>query len=128
MSSLRDELTTYEQNLRHAHSQIQELTKRNQHYSLELEKAKVGIVTMQQHMKNMKVNMGHLKHKMDAAAKETERQVGRCVVFSTGHTSLETIGIGICAFVHFCICILHLYFAFCILCILHLCILHHDQY
>jgi len=42
---------------------------------MELEKAKVGILTMKQHMKKMKVNMGQLKQKMDAATQETERQV-----------------------------------------------------
>lgn len=30
---------------------------------------------MKKHMQNMKMNMGQLKHKMDAAQAETERQV-----------------------------------------------------
>ena len=42
---------------------------------MELEKARTGILTMKQHMKLMKVNMGQLKQKMHQAAEETERQV-----------------------------------------------------
>eukprot|EP00750_Incisomonas_marina_P033079 INCI9552.1.p1 GENE.INCI9552.1~~INCI9552.1.p1 ORF type:complete len:1334 (+),score=243.18 INCI9552.1:147-4004(+) len=74
-AELREQLRVFEKNLRHAHSQIQQLTKLNQHYSMELEKARTGILTMKQHMKLMKVNMGQLKQKMHQAAEETERQV-----------------------------------------------------